>query len=357
MGPPWTALALPLLLLAPACKSTPGTPEGGRVDLTRAANEPRYPSGPKQPDSWFESEIAAIDALISEGKLEEAQPRLAAASAARPGPDHEAQLAEARSRLLEKVLLLKTVSGTLSVPSPHVDIGQPLAVVVRLRNDGERDLRIPAAVRGTSGTLFEFHVVAHEYDVRGDVTLVQNRALLHAEHDILIPRHGTSEMTLALGLAGNDRPLDGFRLITISGSMRPARIEAGPFPRWEGIALGECEVRAFRPNWEHLADDPLARLGQAIAKNAPVHLLTACALLEWHQRTAAMDGLVAALEGGRPIDLALFTAMEHLTGADLGRSAAAWRAWWPRVRESYFTPPAPPRHPDRPVFEKLEELR
>ncbi len=355
MGLPWIATLLAALLVAGACKGGPAAPAADRVDLSRAPGGPRYASAPTKPDAWFDDEIASIDALISEGKLEEAQSRLAAASAARPGAEHEARLAEAGRRLLERVLLLKTVSGTLAAPAPHVDFGRPLSVVVRLRNDGEREIRIPAALRGTSGTLFEFDVLAREYDIRGSVTLVRNRVLLHADHDILIPRHGTSEMTLVLGLAGNERPLDGFRAFTISGRLRPSRLEAGPFPRWEGIALGECEVRAFRPNWEHLADDPLARLGQAIAKNAPVHLLTACALLDWHQRTAAMDGLVAALEGSRPMDLVLFTAMEHLTGADLGRSAPAWRAWWPRVRESYFAAPAPPRHPDRPVFDK--ELR
>ncbi len=358
MGSPWIVRTLAVgVLLAAGCRGRPAAPTPGRVDPSPERREPRYDAAPLRPDEWFEAEIAALHDLVSGGELEEAQPRLAAAWGARPGPEHEERLAEVQGRLLERVLLLKTVSGTVEAPAPHIDIGRQLEAMVRIRNEGEREVRIPAAPRGSSGTLFEFDVVAREYDVRGNVTVVRNRLLLRAEGDLVIPRHGTAEMTLDLGMVGNDRPLDGFRVFTVSGKLRPARLETGPFARWEGIALGSCEIRAFRANWQHLADDPLARLGQAIEKNAPVHLLTACALLEWPQRTAAMDGLVAAVEGSRPIDIVLFTAMEHLTGADLGRSAAAWRAWWPRVRESYFTAPAPPRHPDRPLFETAGELR
>ena len=109
-------------------------------------------------------------------------------------------------------------------------------------------------------------------------------------------------------------------------------------------------MRSFRPNWKHLADDPLKRVGQALEKTAGTHLLTAVALLERDDKQAAVDLLVADLRGDRTIDWSIFAALEYLTRIGLGRDVNAWKAWWPRVRENYFGRERAPVK-DGPAFE------
>jgi hypothetical protein len=65
-----------------------------------------------------------------------------------------------------------------------------------------------------------------------------------------------------------------------------------------------------------------------------------------------VDILVAALRGGGAMDWALFSALQHLTGAELGRDPALWRAWWPRVRETYFAEPPPAPAGGAPAFSR-----
>ena len=74
-----------------------------------------------------------------------------------------------------------------------------------------------------------------------------------------------------------------------------------------------------------------------------VHLLTATALVPYEQRREATDALVAALGRRGSLDWALFACLQYITGIELGRDVDAWRAWWPRVRETYFGPPAKKR--------------
>ena len=109
-------------------------------------------------------------------------------------------------------------------------------------------------------------------------------------------------------------------------------------------------VRSFRPRYEQLTDDPIRRIRQSITLNAPVHLLTACALVPSKQRREAVDILVEEVRGDRRIDWAMFAGLQHLCATELGRDASAWKAWWPRVRETYFEEPKR-RGSDVPTFD------
>jgi hypothetical protein len=106
------------------------------------------------------------------------------------------------------------------------------------------------------------------------------------------------------------------------------------------VSLRRGTLRSLRGNWEHLGDDPLARIGQAVEKGAPVHLLTAAALVPPADRRAAVDRLVGLL-GTRPaMDYPIYACLQYLTELDLGREADAWRIWWRKVGENYFGAPA-----------------
>ena len=139
-----------------------------------------------------------------------------------------------------------------------------------------------------------------------------------------------------LGICGNDKGLNGFRVYSIRGKLRAARVEIGGLRRWDSVPIKGVYLRAFRANWKHLADDPLKRVKQALDKQAPTHLLTATALLPQEDRREAVDVLVKDLRGDRVIDWAIFGCLEYLAQIGLGRDANAWKAWWPRVRDHYF---------------------
>jgi hypothetical protein len=173
------------------------------------------------------------------------------------------------------------------------------------------------------------------------------------ERPIDVPASGLAELTVTLDDAGNERGVDGFRVYIVGGQLRPVVIEVGGLRRWDPVRLEPASVRALRENYEHLADDPVARIGQAVEKNSPVHLVTAAALVPPERRGDAVDLLVDAIEGARAIDWAIYGALHYLTGVQLCRDPDAWRAWWPRVRETFYRVEEQAkrvRDPDRPEF-------
>jgi len=248
---------------------------------------------------------------------------------------------------------LDTVQGRME-PGPGKGVlvfGEPVRVKVRLHNPTSRPVHIPARRNRTSGSVWIIDIVRAEYDIHARIVTTRRRVHRPVDHDIDLEPGETAERVLDLGLLGNDRPLEGFRNYTVGGLLRPVVLELGGLRRWDPIRLASTELRSFRPNYEHLASDPVARIGQAIEKRAPVHLLTAAALVPPDLRQAAVDFLVKALRRDRPIDGAIFAALRYLTGVELGHDVAAWRAWWPRVRATFFPAAASdPEDSEKPHF-------
>jgi hypothetical protein len=197
---------------------------------------------------------------------------------------------------------------------------------------------------------FVLDVVSREFDVRAQVVRNQRRMYRVLGRELDFPPGSTREIVLDLGPVDNDRPLAGFRSFTIGGELRAANVEVGGLRRWEAIRVADATLRSFRPGYEHLAADPVHRIGQAIEKGAFVHLLTATALVPYEQRQMATDRLVLGLGRRTTLDWALFACLQYITGTELGRDVDAWRAWWPRVRETYFAPKAEQHPKGEPVF-------
>jgi hypothetical protein len=268
-----------------------------------------------------------------------------------PGEAHQARLVALLQKLNKKVLELQTLEAEVIPEADPITFGEPVRVRLVVTNVSGRRLTIPAKRRGSSRAMLVFDVVRREYDVRASVVTSRFRILRPIRDDLELPAGGRAAMRVNLGPLGNDRPLGGFRTYEISGLLRPTWTEVGGIRRWEAVPLAAGRLRSFRPNYEHLLKEPVDRVGQAIAKNAPVHLLTACALVPPGQRREAVDILVAALRGDRNIDWAIFGALNYLCQVELGRDPQAWKAWWPRVRDTFFEVPAPRRDPDVPTFD------
>jgi len=338
MGRP---LLLLLALAAAGCQS-------GAPRPAAPASRPRY-TKPMSPE-WFEEEIAAAEEEFEGGHYAAALRRVYAARAREPSPEQDALLLELLTALNRKVLELDVIQGRVDPEEDPISFDQDVRVRVRLANEGVRPLRIPARLPDASPSLFLLDIVRRDYDIHAQVVETRLQIRRELPRDIEIPPGGTTELVLALAGTGNDRPLAGIRTFTISGLLRPCVIEVGDLRRWDPVPLEPGTLRSFRPNWEHLADDPFRRVGQALEKDAPVHLLTACALVPFEQRTQTVDLLVGAAGRGRPIDWAVLGALEYLTGVrELGTDPDAWKAWWPRVRETYFRAPRPVT-PGEPEF-------
>ena len=325
-----------------------GTASAERVVLYESAGETDKPS--LQSPEWFEEEIKNIVALREDGQLVEAIQRIYAAKEQRP-PTETRRLLDALLGVLNAdVLRMKTLRGRIVAAHDPVEFGDDVVIHLVLENIGVRPIRIPAQREGTTGSVFVLEIERFEYDTRAQVVTSAQRLHRPLERDLDIPPGGTVEVIVDLGASGNDRPLDGFRVYLFRGLLRPTILEAGGLQRWDAIELSEGRMRSFRANYEHLADDPVARVGQAIEKRSGLHLLTAAALVPDDQRTEAVDLLVGALRGNRKIDWAMFAALQYLTEIDPGRDADAWRAWWPRARDTWFKPEVERARPDEPTF-------
>lgn len=344
-----------LAALAAGCKSAPAEsgPTRQKVVLENKAPEPR--GKPKKPDEWFEKEIDLAIGERDQGRISDALKRVNHAKQQNPPNPYFAELNTLKHRLLEDVLELQTITATVEFDREPVSFGDALRVRVHLRNGSKRPVRIPATAEGASNSMFMLQVERRSYDIRANITLHKLMVMRPLSDDVALEPGAETERVLIVKpeRIGNDLPLDGFRTFTVGGHLRPTVLELGGLRRWEAIKLRAAVARSFRPNYEHLADDPVQRIGQAIEKNAPIHLITAAALVPRHQRRAAVDKLVDGLQGGRLLDWTMFASLQYLTGEKLGRDASAWRAWWPRVRETFFRVPAKEkdRNKNEPKFD------
>lgn len=349
------ALLLPLLA---ACKSNPDQGDGvtqKKVVLTPERTKPR--GKPKQPPKWFEAEIEAADREKEAGRIREALERVYAAKEQNPGREHRRQLDAILRELNQAVLELETIRAWIEVAEEPVVFGEELHLRIHMHNGTKRPVRIPAAVEGTSNSVFVLNVVRRNYDARANVTTWRMRVIRPLQAAFEIPPGGSANQAVILEskIVDNDAPLDGVRTYTVGGMLRPVVLELGGLRRWEAIPIRAATLRSFRENYEHLADDPVRRVREAIRKRSGVHLITACALVPPAGRQSAVDAMVEAVRGDRAIDWAMFAGLQYLTGVELGRDATAWKAWWPRVRETYFDTGDKREPADVPVFRNPTE--
>ncbi len=360
----WLACVVWSLLSATGCRSSATSQPVGPTEAEEPAAPGRRaasaaPASPgrgnrdaatRRTPEWFVAERTSAEAELGRGELQKAAQRLYRALRARPDSAERRRLQDLLRRVNTGVLKVETLVGSMETEKSPVVFKESIRVRVRLRNQSGQRVRIPAASRGVSASLFVFDIERRDYDSRANIITTKSRVHRPLERELDLAPGASTEVILDIGVIGNDRPLDGVRRFRIGGVLRPNVLEVGGLRRWDAVRLAPVELRSFRENFEHLADNPVRRIGQAIQKNAPVHLLTAAALVPAGSRQAAVDVLIDRLQGGRRIDFAILAALIHLCEVEFGRDPSAWKAWWPRVRESYFAPDKPKKRPDEPVF-------
>ncbi len=347
-----TILAVCAVSCGPSRSAPATTPDANRIVITpesnkTATNEPRYFK--TKPKEWFDEELRQLDQLVKDGVYEPALQRAYQALALRPGDEHKKALQGLIQRANTEVLRLDTLEASIGAEKDPMQFGEPVRVRVRLKNVSGKPIKIAGATRGSSGSLFSLDVTRRSYDTNAQVVAVRRRVYRHVPADVALEPDGETELVLDLGMLDNDQGLDGFRTYTVSGTLRPSVLEVGGLNRWDAIKITRATVRSFRPGFEHLADDPVKRIQQAVDKRAATHLLTATGLVEAGQRTAAVDALIEKLRGDRMIDTSIFGALQYLTEVQFNRDADAWKAWWPRVREKFYADFKPGER-DKPAF-------
>lgn len=339
-----------LLLLAAlgACRSSreeEGTPSTGRVVLEPMKADPAYTSD--QPPAWFDEQILAAQLAFEEDRLADALEILYETRAENPAPRHLQAVYALLQAVNRAVLELDTIEIRAEPIHDPRTFGDPVLFLLRFKNVGRYPVRIPAAVEERPSILV-LEIVRFDYDVRAQVVTTRKQVHRPLEQDLEIPVEGEAELAVNLGPLGSGRPLEGFRVYVVSGTLRPVQLDLGRLRRWDAVPIAPAEMRCFRANYEHLADRPLERLDQALEKRAAVHLLTTCGLVPPGERQAAVDRLVAALGEAPGMDYPVYACLQYLTREDLGREAAPWRIWWARVRDTYFEPR--PVRSEGPVF-------
>ncbi len=334
-----------ILFLLAACKSGPEGPSWDSVVIHNPDSQPK--GRPMEKPEWFDEQIRLAREEAGQGRLYDAMVRIRKALKRRPADAHVQALRQVGGEINTKVLALPTLEIEIEPRADPVVFGEVIGLRLRLHNVSGRRLVIPARRRRTSDSTLVLDVRRTGYDIDAHVIVDRYRILHKLDKDIEIKPDDWYELDVDLPEARNNGPLEGFRFFRIEGRLRPVYMELGGLRRWESIPLGSAHVRAFRPNYEHLRDDPVERIQQAMDKNARVHLLTACALVAPADRQRAVDLLVGRLQGAGALDRTIFGCLEYLTEVNLGRDALAWRTWWARVRDTYFR--TPPERPDPAV--------
>jgi len=308
---------------------------GGKIEIpTQARRGYNWP--PKKPPEWFDDKIAEIRRLAGDEDLKAALGLVDIAIAERPAPGHDQMLRSLRGDLLRAILELLTVQIRIEPVEDPIRFGDAVRVRLEIKNVSGREILIPAQSKNHSRSLFRLEIIQQEFTIRAEIILRRRKVHVHLERDIILEKGGTYEQVLTLEGAGNERPVEGFRTYTVRGELRPVQYRVGGLPRFEAIPVRGTRMRSFARNFEHLADDPLARIEEAISKQAPQHLLTTTALVNPRDRQAATDLLIDALNGSA-MDLSIIASLQYLTGVEeLGRDASAWKSWWPRVREEFY---------------------
>ncbi len=306
---------------------------------------------PKKPVAWFEEQVREIRAARREGNINSALVMIDHALRQNPQQNYVVLLRELKRDVLHDILEMKTIEGRIDSEKTPVVFGDPIRIRILLKNISGRRVEIPALRKKTSRSLFILDVVRQEFDIEAHVVLTRRIVHVPLERDLGLDAGESMEQIIEISGAGNEQPVRGFRTYTISGQLRPIRLEVDGLPRFEPVPLRSMRLRSFAQDYDKLVGKPLEHVVEALEKRKPVTLLTAAALVGPDEQQEMVDKLVEALGGQGRFDLAIVSALQYVTGVDLGRSRETWRAWWPGVRESFFEKPVERRDPDVPTFD------
>lgn len=277
----------------------------------------------------------------------------------------------------------------------YVVFGEPVDVVIRVRNVGRQTLSLLPPQRG-GGADDVLSPGAVSLEVRRvDQDIYASSMQRSWTQNFLWQRPEDGPTKIAPGAVHSfpiripadevGPALSGLRTIEVSGTLRPARVEVEGQARPLRLRIRPGRVVVLPRNYETLVQDPLGTLRQAVDAVAPVHLLVASefiprdrvvegvrllarALTEGDPslRRAALGALerVRERQAGKPLrplaaplmerlgtwpsrDPALMEGLAALSGKALASDLRLWRDWWSRDVDATtrVTPAQPDKRP------------
>jgi hypothetical protein len=203
-----------------------------------------------------------------------------------------------------------------------------------IKNDGQAELKLTDRLRDSrSDSITEvlLNVEYQEYGTNGVMLTEKSQRSFQIGRDIVIASGETAEVPIIIDSVEFGEGSLNYRVYTVSATLFPAQFLLGSnaLPGSVKFEPDSCEV--FPRNFEHLQDNPLARLKEAVLKDSPTHLALAAALVKPKDRLQAQRVLLSILDSemrtSSSLRMAACTALRITSGEDIGPDPERWKEW------------------------------
>jgi hypothetical protein len=297
------SLSLALSLSLSACSSDDAIPLGGGLVVPRAGGgDPDGASLVTPEEEASETSLASAEAAWREGDALSAYSIANQALRGHASPAIAEALRQVRSRARAALVATEIVRIAVRPEVDAVTAGGSVPVAIRFTNRSAAELVVPARIDESSTALLLLDVRREDLDIYGNVAATSIPLRVPLAADLHVPPGGSVDVHVLLPVSMTTFSHQGFAVLDVGGTFRPVLLRVGETEFFDALPLASAPVRVFMPNYEQLADDPVAALARSVEKRSPPHILTAAELLAPRDRAAALDMLARAAE--RDPDLA-----------------------------------------------------
>jgi hypothetical protein len=285
------------------CASGPKKPSGVvSTPRPKKATEEAAPAGTAQgpPKQEVDDALADMSSAIQHGDYERAVVVADKMLNRRPPPNEEARQQIDRLRKAARQHLLQSfyVDAVVRSEKDQVVIGDAIVGEVMLINVGTEPVVIEDERKGagaSSRTLLHLEVAYREFVPDG--TLVRDMLTSNVVIGKRITIAPGQRYSIPVRLDTLEQNPAGtmLRHYDIGGSVFLAELRAGKETIYGQLQIKPRRVRVFPRNYEHLLNQPLVRLQDAIRRRSPDHIPLAAALVPEEQRREALTVLRDAL--------------------------------------------------------------
>jgi hypothetical protein len=317
-----------------ACAST-GERPGRAVSVPRQAR-PEVAEREASSREEFDAGLAEMASAIQRGDCERALVVGDQMLRKKPPAEVRTQIERLRKAARQQLLQAFYLDAVVRAERPRVTLGERIKGEVTLINVGTERLVIEDAsgnpALGASRTLLHLEVGYREFSPDGTLVRETLSSNVVVGRRITLAPGARFSIPLELDTLEQNPGGSTLRHYDIGGSVILAELRTGEDVMYGQVELKPARVQVFPRNWEHLADDPVARLSDAIRRRSPPHVPLAAALVPEARRTEALGALRQALregsaDGPDPATLrACCVALNVLTGEDRNPDPKSWLA-------------------------------
>jgi hypothetical protein len=326
------AAGLIVLVLSAGCATEEKTP--GRAVSVPRQPRPSEATEAGAPREELDAILGEMSAAIQRGDCERALALGDQLMARKPPEDVRAQAERLRKVAKQQLLQSLYVDAVVRTEKDRVTIGERIKGDVTLINVGTEKIVIedeaPGAPAGSSRTLLHLEVRYREFSPDGTVVAETLTSNVVVGRRITLAAGGRHSIPLELDTLGQNPSGTMLRHYDVGGSVFLAELRAGDETIYGQIQLKPRRVQVFPRNWEHLMNDPVGKLAEAIRRRSPTHVPLAAALVPQDARPQALAVLRDALRDGTAdgpgpaTQRACCVALSVLTGEDRKPDPEVW---------------------------------